>query len=438
MRTVFCKLNCREKATDVLHMRPISYLIKLNKWFPLTSVRFGRAKGRQISEETVDGSAILEILAASFYHGDEIGIQVSGQCEVLASEIFKVVLENLEGFSDDQEGVSAKLAVLVDKTCIRIDDPDLSVHGNDTVLNPMAAQAPAEEEARCVATINDRLHNLSLPMLPVIAKHFDSPLEILFEAPNKGIYRFSMNPENGFELDYDQILRLEVEAGTRITVLNRGTNRIRASNVIKNVLTNLWQCDEWVRNRAKGLYTEVAIREFIDFATSMGRQQSAEYEPVFNPNISDLLSDAFVFINDEKAEFTKDDALTQLAAPHARKYDLDSQLVLECLKEAERREPVVLREGFALAHAAMDHTPRISISFGVYPTGIIWSGSNARVRLVCMVIFAKDTYGTWRDYLKKLGILFRTYASLQTQLLQSKNSEGFRAALRRAETAMVK
>ena len=73
-----------------------------------------------------------------------------------------------------------------------------------------------------------------------------------------------------------------------------------------------------------------------------------------------------------------------------------------------------------------------------YPNGVLWDGGSTIVRLVAMVLFARDAYGTWRDYLKKLGILFRTYPGLQNQLLGSKNSEDFCLAIRRAEISMMK
>lgn len=117
---------------------------------------------------------------------------------------------------------------------------------------------------------------------------------------------------------------------------------------------------------------------------------------------------------------------------------LELSLVLDRLNDAERREPVVLREGFAIAHGAMDRTPRISIAFGVYPKAVIWNDSGKKVRLVAMVIFAKDTYGTWRDYLRKMAMLFRTTPGLQEKLVGSKSSEGFLAVLRKAEASMLK
>ena len=422
-------------------MRPAAYIVKLSKdWFPHTKFQVRRSgEDAQPSDEGVDSKSITELVLAGFCHGDEVCVQVSGRCETMAAEFFKIVWENLEGYTDDERGVKARLAGLIDDAFLGIDDPDLIGFNTAVFQTSRKEDSDGVQECRAVATINDHLHNLSLPMLPLIAKHFDVGLQIAFElTPSDGIFSFGMNEQNGFELDYTRILRLNVEIGTRITVLTRGTNRVEANTAVTSVLRNLWQCDDWIRQRPKGLESDAAIVELLAFAKSLGRFQSPENTSISNPYISNLLSPRRVFMNNERSEFSKQGILRQLLSSQVQDYGLDMALVLKGVQDAERREQVVLREGFALAHGAVERTPRVAISFGVYRKGVVWDGANRVVRLVCMVLVAKDCYGTWRDYLRKMGILFSSNRDLQEQLIQSRDSEDFCATLRCAEKAMVK
>jgi mannitol/fructose-specific phosphotransferase system IIA component (Ntr-type) len=106
--------------------------------------------------------------------------------------------------------------------------------------------------------------------------------------------------------------------------------------------------------------------------------------------------------------------------------------------EAEQKQPVVLREGFAIAHATMDRNPRLAITFGIFPSGVMWKESGERVNLIAMVLCAEDTYGTWRDYLKKFAIVFRARPELQGRLIASKSADEFLRELREAETSLIK
>jgi hypothetical protein len=54
-----------------------------------------------------------------------------------------------------------------------------------------------------------------------------------------------------------------------------------------------------------------------------------------------------------------------------------------------------------------------------------------------MVLFARDTHGTWRAYLRKMAGLFRGNPALQEQLIGSENSEDFLDVLRKAEKSMT-
>jgi len=106
--------------------------------------------------------------------------------------------------------------------------------------------------------------------------------------------------------------------------------------------------------------------ELIEFVDCVAKQQGSDRDSIRNPSLGALLTPEHVFVNPAQAEITKDEALNQLAALHARKHGLQISLVLHRLKAVE------LRNGFAIAHAAVDRTPRISITFGVYLGGVAW------------------------------------------------------------------
>jgi mannitol/fructose-specific phosphotransferase system IIA component (Ntr-type) len=193
-----------------------------------------------------------------------------------------------------------------------------------------------------------------------------------------------------------------------------------------------------LRKKHSGLESERTVRELVNFAKEMSRNASHEFGYIQNPLISNLLTEQHVLVNSKSAALTKEDALSQLAAPHARMYGLDFSAVLAQVQKKEQATPVILREGFAIAHGVMDKTPRISLTFGIYPSGIVWDDQGRRVTLVAMMIFATDTYGTYRDYLKKLAIVFRANPNLQLELVKVKSATEFLAKLRQAELSLGK
>jgi len=169
----------------------------------------------------------------------------------------------------------------------------------------------------------------------------------------------------------------------------------------------------------------------------MGRHYNTAYVHVQNPFISNLIS-GNVFVNATGQAFSKLAALEQLATPHAHQYDLQIADILKRVEEVERKQTVVPRPGFALAHAAMERSPRISISFGVYPDGVVWSKTDGTVNLVAMVICAQDTYKTWRDYMKRFSLLFRSVPDLQRRLLATRTSDDFVKTFRDAEISLAR
>jgi mannitol/fructose-specific phosphotransferase system IIA component (Ntr-type)/phosphotransferase system HPr-like phosphotransfer protein len=430
-------LNCRDKVTDTLHQRPAAFLVQFCKQFPKTEFRIFKTG---LAEPINPKNQVQLVFIGRFEHEDLVTLEVSGQLEIVAAACFKVICENLAGYSDPpliNNPVKAKLIKMIDETFARVYDPDLedlegAIHFIARKDRPVGA-----EEYRSVTVINDRLHDISLLAIPQIAKHFSCNLQIQFELQEKGIFSFSMTNENSYTLD-SGILECEIPVGTRFTVVSSGRKAKSAGSAVSNVLQSLWQCDEWLRRRIKGIETMVVVPELIEFAEEMAKHSSNVYDYVQEPLISNLLTTRQVFLNETGKAVLKEAALKQLVLPHADLYDLQASKILERIHEAEKKQIVLLRPGFALAHAAMDYGPRISLTFGVFPDGVEWSHNGAKVNLVAMVVYTPGTIRTWRDYMKRFATLFRSHPHLVKELVAVETSKDFIALLKQAEVSSVK
>ena len=437
-RRLRCKLDCKDLFYDGLHMRPASYIAALCNRFSQTEFKILRNEGTKKSTKSiVNPKRITELLQASFAHNEEVTVEVTGECRIMASEFFKLAWENLRNYGDDVSVGKIRLNRLIDETFQQIDDPDVTGIGASPHIVVGHEDRLMADECRSIAKINTRLHNLVLAMVPLVTKHFESDLQILFEDPLRGAYCFTVNSTNGFTLD-DRIMELSIEVGKKITLVTSGPNREKANAAIKAMLENLGECNVWLQNRASGLEAETTLRELIEFAENLSASQNVEFIHVQNPFLSPLLTPRHVFVNPPNAEFTKDEVLHQLAAPHAKMHRIEMSLLMGRITEAEKKHPIMPREGFAISHAAMEDAPLISITFGVYPNGVIWEDSGKKANLVAMVIFSKENYRTWYDFWTKMRIVLRENPSLREQLVWSRTSEDFITMLGHVEAAAVK
>lgn len=405
-------------------MRPGSYICKLCSRFPDTEFRIFKDGD---TTNPVNPKSLPQLQIGQFHNGEEVKVEVEGTSEKLAAAFFKLAWENLGNYADDVVAGKARLDAMIDEAFLHLEDPTLERIDASTIQK-------APEECRSVAVINDRLHLVPVDYLPRISELFGIEAEIAFDEPQSGIQFFDITDEKRF--DIDRLLSMRVDVGTRVTIVTSGKERFKANNAIKSVLENLWQCDEWLRSRRLGANEGKTTKELIDFAGKLTRAASVEFALIRNPLVSNLLTEQHIFVNQPSSKFTKEDVMNQLVAPHARFYGLDVSLVLKCLEERERDESVILREGFAIAHASLERTPRISLSLGVYPKGVLWNEKQNSVNLVVMVLFAEDTYGTYRDYFRKLAMIFRTKPKLQQELTRTADAMEFLRKLREAELSL--
>jgi phosphotransferase system HPr-like phosphotransfer protein len=427
MQTCICVLNCRDHVTDGLHMRPASFIVSLCKAFPEVEFRLFRTEG----EDPVDPTSILDLQIAQFLHGEETKVEVQGRCEIMAARFFKLAWENLGNYGDDPPAGKKRLIELLDAAFLSLEDPDLD---DSIAASGIAGIARKKaEEARTVAIINDRLHMVPLVLFPKIIQHFGTETKMAFEVPSSGVHIFDLHDSEEFDLDH--LLSLSAEVGTRVTLISKGPQKLQANEGLKAVLENLWQCDEWLRRRPLNSDASATSLELLAFAERMARNASVEFASVKDPLISNILTEHNVLVNPPSADFGKEDALNQLLAPHARQFGLDVSFVASRLMARGEEDPP-LRDGFAVTHVSLERSPRISLSFGVYPKGVKWGGSGNPVRIIAMILFAEDTRGTYRDFYKKLAIIFRTRPNLQSELLKAKGSREFLEKLREAELGL--
>ena len=429
--SVRCTLSCREDALSQLHARNSAFLAKLCSKFPHTEFSLSKADPNQNASalgRPVNLKILMEVMLGEFLHGENVVLEVTGELETIASTFLKIALENLDGYSDDPAGTAERINSLVDKAFDHLFEPDIDVPEE---IVSLPKPEPMDTDNRFLAVINDRLHDVSLQMIPLVAKFYDCDLRLCFELPEKGIYFFHMGPNNNYILD-PRILECDLQVGARITILTSGNRSHEAGQGIKHILDSLWQCDHWIRSNAKDWNVESGVPALLKYAEQMSKTSDPAYIHVHSPFISNSIGNN-VFINKRGFCISKTDALRQLACPHAQRYGLNLEDVVRRVQEADRVQTVVFRPHLAIAHAAMDRNPRISISFGVYPDGIDWDAENHEVRLVAMVICAQDTYKTWADYRRRFAKIFRSNKRLVLDLIEAGSADNFIKLLKSAE-----
>jgi mannitol/fructose-specific phosphotransferase system IIA component (Ntr-type)/phosphotransferase system HPr-like phosphotransfer protein len=430
---VRCQLRCRDSRREVIHTSSMGLIVGLCLKFPKTEFRLSRENS---SEEPSNLKVPMDVMMAQFGHGEILILEVVGEFEMMAARFLKTALENMEGYVDDPAKVKRRIEKLAEAANQGKYDAHLQEIENNIIRAAKEALLTPEEEHRNIAVINDRLHDTSLVMLPLLARHFDCDLEIGFELPQKGVFSFRINKANEFALER-RILSLDIPVGTGTTVVMLGKKSKEAGLAVKQFLENLWQCDQWIRRKGREIKTSDGVSQLVEFAREMALAPTSAYHHVQNPFISNLVSVKNVFVNGPDTSFGKAEVLRQLAAPHHEQHDLELEEILRGVEATEAKLCFVLRPGFALSHTALPQGPRISVSFGVYPNGVRWTSGDDPVQLVVMVICAQDAYRTWLDYLKRFSTVFESVPNLQHQLVAARTGEEFMRLLRSAEISLI-
>jgi len=392
---------------------------------------------------SINPKQFLELLLGHFSDGEEVIVAVTGAAAAEASAVFRTIWENVGDYADWGEGTATRRALTdLVRDVVRTHRGAGTTRQGMPELLGLDSISEGKSEHRAVAVINDRLHSLTLPIIPMVAKYHQADLEIAFEVPDKGIFCFKIEHSNQYELD-DRLLTLNIEVGTRITVITRGeaTRSRELNKAVQVILENLWQCDEWLRVHSADLehaekHAEM-VEALLNFSERVSRSASPEFGYVQSPMISNLLSDHQVIVNAPTSRFSKKDVLSQLVASVTKIHELDFEVVFNRVAEVEASIPIIVSDGFAVAHAAMEKRPRIGMAFGVYPAGVVWTKEGETVQLVAMVLCAKDTYRTWRDYLRRISLLFANHPKLQAQLVHASDQREFKKILRTAELSVI-
>jgi phosphotransferase system HPr-like phosphotransfer protein len=217
MKRTHVKIQCHR----IIHARPAAFLLKLRRdSFPKTKIRMFRVGAES---EAVRFDSIYSFMYAQFKDGEEVILEVDGGDEKLASDIFRLVLQNMK---DPEQATLTTDTVDLDRVENHlkntVDKAFLCMTGQDSGAYEDVSIAPRESvsSVREFAYLNDRLHNLTVPMLPTIARFYNCAIELRFETKS-GVHVCRMEPTSD-ELVASEILSTAPEAGTRITIFASG------------------------------------------------------------------------------------------------------------------------------------------------------------------------------------------------------------------------
>ncbi len=310
MKRTRVKIQCHR----TIHARPAAFLLELRRdSFPKTKIRMFRVGASE--SEAVRFDSIISFMVAEIKDGEEVILEVDGGDEKLASDIFRFVLQNMKDPEQTTlptedvnfDGVEKYLKNAVDKAFLCMTGEDSGAY-EDVPIAPRENVGSVEE----FAYLNDRLHNLTVPMLPTIARFYNCAIELRFDAKSRTeVCRLEPTSD---ELVVRDILRAAPEAGTRITIIASGDQREKACTTMQSVLNNLRQCDQWLRHRKGNLDTDLVVAELIAYA---GRLAQLPKNAATNPycaEISNLLSEDRVIVYLPSSSLSKEEVLHQLVA----------------------------------------------------------------------------------------------------------------------------
>lgn len=435
-RRFSARLNClSEGGINFLHARAAMLVTQVCRAFgDETAFRLSR----QGSDEEYDPKEVDFLTPMErFDHGVIVNVSVQGKMENLGSAFFLTVWEGLDGHSDDSHKVKLELVKKLEIVCERVVDHDLTSPDDAKALLeriPFVKEvrtSTLQESFRAVVTINDTPHKLTFPAIGLLAKHFGCQVWLAFELGEHGVYPFDLSQATNFVIDR-RFYELKISSGARFTLVVSGRKRNAAGPLLVQFLKNLRQCDDWLRRRRiRRLDCDVAA--LLDFLSGVSHINNPATTAAGYFSVSSLLSRRNVFVNAADRVFSKEFVIEQLVTAHAHTYELDKDGIVEAIKASEKLQTVVSNHGVAILHVALELAPRISVSFGIYPSGVHWAAGEQPARLVVLVVYARDTAHCWHDCFKQLGSIFHPDPTRADQLVETANSDEFIKALRRME-----
>ena len=197
------------------------------------------------------------------------------------------------------------------------------------------------------------------------------------------------------------------------------------------------QCDEWLRQRNANLKREDLVSGLLAYAITIEQLQQQAAPSRRNVEIGKLLNEESVIVYLPTSSLSKEEILHQLVAVQTARFaTLVEEQVLESEWRRERIEPVILREGLALPHAAVQYGPRIAISIAIIPKGVDWDSKKPPVQVVFLFVYADDTERTYLEHMAQLAAIFKQDQMLQQSLICSKNAREVIRLIRQGEDSI--
>jgi mannitol/fructose-specific phosphotransferase system IIA component (Ntr-type) len=207
---------------------------------------------------------------------------------------------------------------------------------------------------------------------------------------------------------------------------------------MQTVLSNLRQCDEWLRQRHSSLKREDLVAGLLSYALTIAPLQHQANNPTHSADICRLLSDQAIIVYLPSSVLSKEEILHQLVAIVSTRYhSLNDDVVLDSIWRRESVEPVILRQGLALPHAAVENGPRIAMSMAIVPKGVTWDPTKPDVQVIILFLYAHDTQRTYLDHMAQLAAMFKRDERLQKSLVCARNAREVLAIMRRAEESLI-
>jgi hypothetical protein len=152
----------------------------MRKHFPETKIRFLKETSPKLVVAELE---ILSLMTAGFCDGDAVTVEAEGLTEVLAVEIFRVAWRILKTLIRlilplnllITKRLAARLFASVDEAFPQFAEQCLEP------AYPGESGGDDDVECQVLAYLNDRLHNLTVPVLPALAGYFNCGIELRFD-----------------------------------------------------------------------------------------------------------------------------------------------------------------------------------------------------------------------------------------------------------------
>jgi PTS system nitrogen regulatory IIA component len=428
--TLSCPPTC-DNHVGILHFRPAGTLSVVCSLFKNTEIRILRDKHNcpadflaRCPTGVVDPKAFWLLTMACFKHGEEVGLEVSGQNEDLAVALVKTAFEH-SGLQREE-----LLACLI-RAGEMIEDPDRTA---------ILAEATRDLSPSCgsmvVARLNRRLHGLAVSIFPELARYFDCSVVLLYQT-RSGLIQQRHISANDYVVVGDLLSDMPDE-GTLITIGAEGQRWKEAIEAFRGVIERFGEIEYWIRRRGANVRDPSLLQEVLNIAgvgagKSVGAKPSSHVHTLLNRN-SIILSEATC---------SKERVIQELSMVLASRSQISNVTIEDSVWDREERYATLVAEGLAVPHAHLEGTEGVQLAMGIYRRGIDWGAGDQFRRagvntayVVLMFLTGPDVRDEYIHYLAQVTRLFHDTPQLVEQLRNAQSISQSLTVIRTAENQL--